>query len=243
MQNRVVFQDYAIVACGTMDMELNHLKDSGFLDARKILYTTPGRHEIPRELESQLIRQIGIAKKYASKIIVVYGGKFCYVNADNPYRDIDTIIQEQGEPGVKISRIKATHCVDMLVSKQERERISQGKDVYWLTPGWMKYRHYVYQGCDKGLANKNFPKHTGGAIMLDAIGYYEEVMKNNPEQILDFSDWMGIPMEPYSVTLDRLISLLSDEISLAARAFEGNARLQGPESAEGQTSKLASGRD
>jgi len=243
MQNRVAFQDYAIVACGTMNMELNHLKDSGFLDARKILYTTPGRHEIPRELESQLIRQIGIAKKYASKIIVVYGGKFCYVNADNPNRDIDTIIQEQEERGIRISRIKATNCVDMLASKQERERISQGKDVYWLTPGWMKYRHYVYQGCGKGLANKNFPKHTGGALMLDAIGYYKEVMKSNPEKILEFSDWMGIPMEPYSVTLDRLISLLSDEISLAARAFEGNARLQGPESAEGQTSKLASGRD
>ena len=48
--------------------------------------------------------------------------------------------------------------------------------------------------------------------MLDAIGYYEEVMKNNPEKILEFSDWMGIPIEPYSVTLDRLISLLSDEI-------------------------------
>jgi hypothetical protein len=32
-------QDYAIVACGTLNMELNHLKDNGILDARKILYT------------------------------------------------------------------------------------------------------------------------------------------------------------------------------------------------------------
>jgi len=242
MENRVAFQDYAIVACGTMNMELNHLKNNGFVDARKILYTKPGRHEIPRELESELIRQIGIAKKYASKIIVVYGGKFCYVNADNPNRDIDTIIQEQEERGIRISRIKATHCVDMLASKQERERISQGKDVYWLTPGWMKYRHYVYQGCDKGLANKNFPKHTGGALMLDAIGYYEEVMKTNPEKILDFSDWMGIPIEPYSVTLDRLISLLSDEIRLVAGAFRGKAGLREPGGVEGQISKLASGK-
>jgi len=242
MQNSVAFHDYAIVACGTMNMELNHLKNNGFLDARKILYTKPGRHEIPRELESELIRQIGIAKKYASKIIVVYGGKFCYVNADNPNRNIDTIIQEQEERGIRISRIKATHCVDMLASKQERERISQGKDVYWLTPGWMKYRHYVYQGCDKGLANKNFPKHTGGALMLDAIGYYEEVMKSNPEKILDFSDWMGIPIEPYSVTLDRLISLLSDEISLVAGAFRGKAGLRETGGVEGQISKLASGK-
>ena len=165
-----------------------------------------------RELESQLIRQIGTAKKYAPNIIVVYGGKFCYVNADDLYRKIDTIIQEQIEPGVKISRIKATHCVDMLASDEEIEKISQGRDIYCLTPGWMKYRHYVYQGWDKGLANENFPKHTGGAIMLDAIGYYDKIAQNDPEKLLEFSDWMGIPIVPYRVTLNRLRDLLLDEV-------------------------------
>ena len=125
MEKRASFKDYAIVACGTLNMELNHLKDSGFLDARIVLYTKPGRHEVPRELESQLIRQIGTAKTYASNIIVVYGGKFCYVNANDPYRNIDTIIQEQIEPGFRISRLKATHCVDMLASEEERKRISK----------------------------------------------------------------------------------------------------------------------
>jgi hypothetical protein len=212
MEKRVTFQDYVVVACGTLNMELNHLRDSGFLDARKILYTKPGRHEVPRELESQLIRQISNAKQYARKIIVVYGGKFCYVNVDNLYRTIDTIIDEQVESGVTISRIRATHCVDMLASTEEREKISEGKDIYWLTPGWMKYRHYVYQGWDRGLANENFPKHSGGAIMLDAIGYYDKVMQENPEPILDFSDWMGIPLEAYKVTLDRLKGLLMEQI-------------------------------
>jgi len=214
MEKPVSFCDYAIVACGTLNMELNHLRDSGVLDVRKILYTKPGRHEVPSELESQLIRQINTAKKYADKIIVVYGGKFCYVNTDDLYRKIDTIIEEQIEPGVIITRIKATHCVDMLASEQERERISQGKDIYWLTPGWMKYRHYVYQGWDKGLANENFPKHTGGAVMLDAIGYYNSVMESEPEKILEFSDWMGIPLEPYEVSLGRLQSFLTDQIQV-----------------------------
>jgi hypothetical protein len=212
MENPSPFQDYAIVACGTVSMELNYLRDSGFLSARKILYTKPGRHEVPRELESQLIRQIRTAKTYAPKIIVVYGGKFCYVNADNPYRKIDTIIQEQEEPGVKISRIKATHCVDMLASAEEREKIGQGKDIYWLTPGWMKFRHHVYQGWDRGLANENFPKHTGGAIILDAIGFFDRVMADNPEEILEFSDWMGIPIESYRVSLDRFKGLLIAEV-------------------------------
>ena len=212
MQDRASFRDYTIVACGTVNLELSHLRGIGFLNARKILYTKPGRHEVPRELESQLIRQIGNAKEYSQKIIVVYGGKFCYVNADNPYRNIDTIIKEQEEPGVRTSRIRATHCVDMLASEEEREKISQGRDVYWLTPGWMKYRHYVYQGWDKGLANENFPKHTGGAIMLDAVAFYDELMEENPEKILEFSDWMGIPIEPYRISLTRLKSLLLEEI-------------------------------
>jgi len=49
------FQDYAIVACGTMNGELKSLKESGSLDAGKILFTKPGRHEVPRELEEQLV--------------------------------------------------------------------------------------------------------------------------------------------------------------------------------------------
>lgn len=201
------FRDYAVVSCGTLSPEINYLQRTGFLDASKVLYTKPGRHEIPRELEEQLVRQTGNARKYAEKVIVVYGGKFCYINADDPYRTIDRIIEEQGQG---ISRIKASHCVDMLASAEEREKISEGKDVYWLTPGWLKYRRYVFQDWDKGLANENFPKHTGGAIMLDGIGFWDEYEQNHPEEILDFSDWMGIPLSPCRITLDRLKGLLVD---------------------------------
>lgn len=209
MQDETSFKDHVIVACGTLIPELIYLKNSGFLDAKKILYTTPGRHEIPRELEQQLVKQIGIAKEYSQKIIVVYGGKFCYINSDDPYRTIDKIIEEQG-PGV--SRIKASHCIDMLASKEEREEISRGEKVWWMTPGWIKYRKYVFQDWDKGMAVENFPKHTGGAIVLDGIGFYDRYSEEHPEEILEFSDWMGIPLEPYGVSLDRLKGLLLDEV-------------------------------
>lgn len=209
MNSRLSFNNYAIVSCGTLSPEINYLRSTGFLDVRKALYTKPGRHEIPRELEEQLVRQIDNAKKYAEKIIIVYGGKFCYINGDDPYRTIDKIIKEQG-PG--ITRIKASHCIDMLASAEEREKISEGKDVYWLTPGWLRFRRYVFQDWDKGLANENFPKHTGGAIMLDGIGFWDEYELNYPEEILDFADWMGISLEPYRISLDRLKRLLLDEI-------------------------------
>ena len=73
MDNHVSFRDYAIVACGTVNMELNSLRESDFLNAAKILYTKPGRHEIPRELESQLIRQIANAKVGLAHVLGAVG--------------------------------------------------------------------------------------------------------------------------------------------------------------------------
>jgi len=113
MEGHISFKDYVIISCGTLGPELNYLRKQGFLDARKILYTTPGRHEVLKELQSQLIQKINTAKQHSKKIIIVYGGKFCYVNIDDPYRTIDTIIAEQAV-GISISRINATHCMDTL---------------------------------------------------------------------------------------------------------------------------------
>jgi len=208
VEEELSFNDYAIVSCGTFAPELNYLKKQGFLDAKKIIYTTPGRHEVLKELQSQLTQKIDAAKEHSKKIIIVYGGKFCYVNVDDPYKTMDTMIQEQGT-GISISRINATHCVDMLASESQREQISGGQKVWWLTPGWVMYRDYVFQDWDKGKANENFPQHTGGAILLDGIGFWEKYSEEQPEKILEFSDWMGIEIRPYKITLDRLKNLLA----------------------------------
>jgi hypothetical protein len=212
MAEEFSFKGYAIVSCGTLAPELNYLCKEDFLDTKKIIYTTPGRHEVLRELENQLIQKINRAKKLSKKIIVVYGGKFCYVNLDEPYRTVDTIIQKQGD-GISISRINATHCIDMLANKSQREQISEGKKIWWLTPGWVIYRNYVFQDWDKGKANENFPQHEGGAILLDGIGFWERYSEEHPEKILEFSDWMGIEIRSYKITLDRLKGLLWDCIA------------------------------
>ncbi len=207
MQKQVSFKDYAVVSCGTLAPELNYLRKQGFLDAKKIVYTTPGRHEVLKELESQLLQKINNAKPHSKKIIIVYGGKFCYINADNPYRTMDTMIQEQ-EIGISISRINATHCIDMLVGEIEREKISEGQKVWWLTPGWIIYRNHVFQDWDKGKANENFPQHTGGAVLLDGIDFWDKYCQEHPEKVLEFSDWMGIEIRPHKMTLDRFKHLL-----------------------------------
>jgi len=210
----VSFSDIAIVSCGTLSLELTQLKKDGFLDTEHLFFTTPGLHEDPPELERQLIQRINKAREKTEKVLVVYGGKFCYVNADNPARTMKTIIEELGP---NMARVDATHCMDMIAGEAEREKIDQemagGEKVWWMTPGWIKFRHQVFKGWDKGLANENFPRHSGGAIVLDAIGYVEQYMTEYPEEFLEYSDWMGIPIQPYTLTLDRFKSLLSQQVN------------------------------
>ena len=114
-----------------------------------------------------------------------------------------------------VRRIQATHCMDMLASGREREKIAEeiagGEKVWWMTPGWIKFRHDVFKGWDKGMANENFPRHTGGAVVLDGIGYVDQFIAEDPEEFLGYSDWMSIPIQPHRITLDRFKSLLSDQ--------------------------------
>ncbi len=209
MTTPISFSKIAIVSCGTMSLEINALKAEGFLDTDHIFFTPPGLHQDIEQLEKHLIQQIDKAQKTADKIIVIYGGKFCYVNAENPLRRMQDIITEQGP---NVTRIDATHCMGMLASETEMERIAQelagGEPVWWMTPGWVKFRHQVFKGWDKGLANENFPRHTGGAIVLDAVGYLDQYMEEKPEEFLEYCDWMGIPMQAAAITLDRFKELL-----------------------------------
>ena len=205
------FSDIAIVACGTMSPEINHLVKVGFLDTQHIFYTTPGLHQDIPELETQLIKQIEKARSLASGVIVVYGGKYCYVNPDNPTRLMKAIIEEQGG---NVTRVEASHCMGMLASDEEMKQISTeisgGEPVWFMTPGWVKYQTQVFKGCDKAIANENFPRHTGGAVVLDGIGFMDQYMEDKPEEFLNYCDWMGIPMQSYSITLDRFKGLLMD---------------------------------
>ncbi|HBW36389.1 DUF1638 domain-containing protein [Desulfosporosinus sp. BICA1-9] len=207
MARNISFGDYAIVACGTMIPELNYLKEIGFLDVQAI-YTAPGLHQIPAELENQLQRQLVIAKKSSKKIIVVYGGKYCYINIRDPYRTIDTVIEEMREEGYYIARTEVENCLDMLASGNERENLSEGQKVWFCTPGWLKYRDMVFKGWDKANANEYFPQYTGGAIMLDPIGFFDDYAMEHVEEILDFSDWTSIPLEARTIGLERLKEVL-----------------------------------
>lgn len=75
--------------------------------------------------------------------------------------------------------------------------------ILYTTPGLLK-------GWGKAEANQNFPQYAGGAMMLDGVGYFDKLMEENPEEILDFSNWMAIPFEARNVILDRFKRVLID---------------------------------
>lgn len=205
MSYHTSFKGYAVVSCGTLRPELNYLRDSGFLNTDKIFFTTPGLHENVHELEKQLVRQLTNAKKYSQKIIVIYGSR-CYIDPVNPLRTIDKIIEEQG---IDFHRINAKNCIDMLADIEQREKISEGEKIYWLSPGWLKFWKQIFKNWDIGLANETFPQNDK-AIILDSLGIFSEYSEQYPEKLLELYDWMKILIEPYKISLERFKSLFSE---------------------------------
>lgn len=203
MSAEASFARHAVVSCGTLREELRALQREGFLDAERVFFTAPGLHEAPKELEEQLTRQLGKAREAADKTIVLYGSR-CFVDYSDPSRDVDALLREQG---ASIARVDALNCVDMLADAHERERIADGQKVYWLTPGWMRHWRYIFRDWDPGKANETFPQNDR-AVLLDGVGFFERYSQQSPEEVLAFSDWMKIAIDPVDISLDRLRRLL-----------------------------------
>jgi hypothetical protein len=195
---------------------MQHLTETGFLQPRQILFTPPGLHAKPNELERQLVRRLGEANAVcpAHKTIVAYGKK-CHIDADRPDRRVDTILQENGSA---IRRLAGEYGYDILAGYEDRERISGGREGHtlWFTLGWLKswktiYQHYF--GWDRADANANFPGYYDRIIVLDTLGMADHYMAEQPETVLELFDWTGLEVEFQPVTLDRLKGLLIDSLS------------------------------
>jgi hypothetical protein len=203
----VSFKGTSIVACGTLRREIRKLAEDGILDADRLLFTAPGLHEWPGQLEKQLSRQLARAREFSGRVIVAYGDK-CFIDTENPMRDTDALLQERGP---EFRRVRAKNCVDMLASAEGRSSITAGEKVYWLTPGWIENWNYIFKDWDAAKANETFPAHDR-AVVLDAVGYFDELSASRPERVLEIADWMKIPLEARPAGLERLAQLLTAEL-------------------------------
>ena len=208
MSNDVSFAGCSIVSCGILRHELEQLRQSGVLDTSEILYAAPGLHEWPKEFEKQVTRKLGAAKEISDRTIVAYGSR-CFIDTVNPERATDALIQEQRMNTV---RINAANCVDMLASKEERKQIAGNQKVFWLTPGWLRHWDFIFKDWDAAQFNEMFPRHDK-AVVLDALGYVDELMAESPERILEISDTMQLPIESVTVSLERLSRLLVEQLA------------------------------
>jgi len=216
MSGETSFRGHSIVCCGTLRPEIRALEESGFLDADRILFTAPGLHESPPDLARQLARQLSRAQEVSERVVVVYGSR-CYLDANDPEKDVDTLIEEHGG---HVRRVQARNCVDMLAAAEQRDDIAAGERLYWLTPGWVAYWKHIFRDWDPGKANETFPQNDK-AVVLDGIGFFEPYSRENPEQVLEFSDWMKIPIEAARVSLDRLKGLLAAQVTVSTEATDG----------------------
>ncbi|OQX78936.1 MAG: hypothetical protein B6D56_08060 [Candidatus Omnitrophica bacterium 4484_70.1] len=201
--SQLSFNNYIIVSCGTLNPELNYLRKEGFLDVKRIFYTKPGLHDYPVELEKWLISILKVAKKYSSKIIIIYGS-LCYVDSHHPEITVEALAKKEIRNPIMIN-IK--NCIDAIASKKEREEISKGEKIYWLTPGWIKYRNILFKDWDVGKINETFPMNDK-AVVLDGINFFDKWSEKKPEELLEFSGWMGLPVEGYKTNLNRLKKIL-----------------------------------
>jgi hypothetical protein len=211
--------DCCIISCGMLHPEMTHLRETGFLNARRILFTPPGLHALPEKLEEHLLMRLAQAREWCPdhNIVVVYGKK-CYVNPDAPLRRVDSILQEAGG---RIFRVQGEYGYDMLAGLEDRQRISGGRQdkVLWFTPGWLKSWKAVYQKYfhwDEADANANFPGFYDKIIVLDSLGLAEEYMTHHAEEILELFDWTGLEVEFHPISLDRFRGLLTDALARAA---------------------------
>jgi hypothetical protein len=105
--------------------------------------------------------------------------------------------------------IVVDNCAEFLADDETRQEIAAGREVYWLTPGWLKYRKAVFRYFDESRKSEAFGR-CAAAVLLCPLSTFDELVMSDPELILDLSDWMELNIEPAPVDLTRLQELLDD---------------------------------
>ncbi|MEW6553962.1 MAG: DUF1638 domain-containing protein [Actinomycetota bacterium] len=193
----------AVVSCGSFREDLEELRAEGLLEDIEVFYTEPCLKERPRKLEELLTARIEEAKRRADCILVVYGDG-CFIDTSDFSRGIDSLV---ADTGAEHERIREHSCIEMMLSDEDKERLAEGMKVYWMMPAWVENKDDVFEEWDLGKRNQTFPQNDT-AIVVDSRGFFDRLMEEDPERILDFSDWMGIPLDARAINLDRFRELL-----------------------------------
>lgn len=195
MTRSVVERKYlrtAIVVCGILRNEIGVvLRQQGIEAALFSLAPAPciDYAVLGRQLERTLRRAAAIA----DEILVVIG---------RCHPDIDRITARYGA-----RRLDVNDCFEALLSRDERHRLDREMNTFYTLPSWLSHwRRAFAKGMrwDEADARRNFG-HYQRILLLDT-----GLRAVPPEQILEFFDYAGVPVETVPVTLDNLRRLIRE---------------------------------
>lgn len=193
----------ALVACGVLRQEIERLREQGRLGFDEVYFTAPGLHDNPKELDRQLRKRLDEALQRHGQAVVGFGSR-CVLDPAHPERTVDGILARYGD---RVRRLGSGNCVEFLADEATRAEIAAGRTVYWLTPGWLRYHKAVFRYFDETHKNEAFGR-CDTAVLLCPLGTFDDIAVNEPEKILELSDWMGLDIEPAPVDLGRFDGLL-----------------------------------
>ncbi len=202
-----------IVACGTLRRDLETLQEEGRLSSVRLLCTDICLKERPKELERQLREKPEEAIAAGDPVLVLYGTG-CFSDSADFSRSIDSIIEDAG---VEAARVKEQSCVEMFASEEEKERLAEGQKAHWLMPAWIEARDEVFREWDAGKRNETFPQNDVASIW-DSRGFFAALLDESPETILEFSDWMGLPLDAREIGRERFLELIDNCVEQLRRS-------------------------
>jgi hypothetical protein len=161
----------------------------------KVTFLSPGLHIECGKMEREILQNLDSIKREKTKgekILLLYGA-MCHEKLMTIAEDNHAAL-----PSVK-------NCIEMILSPEKKKALDESGNIFYLTSGWLRYWREIVQersaaaSCDK-------------IIVLDAgDGLISE------EELLEFFDFMQIPVESVAVTLDYFRETLRDACGLALK--------------------------
>jgi hypothetical protein len=183
-------QNLVIIACSIFKYELEYLVETGKINI-PIVYLNSMLHMHPKQLQKLLDAKIEEYKNF--KIILMYGD--CHA------RMIDY------EEKTNVVRTPGINCCEIMLGTQEYKKI-RNDGAFILLPEWAdrwKEAFIDYMGFKTSKAIRPFMSEMHKKIVYVDTGFQE---KNSP-LFNEISDFLGLPLEIYSSSIDELEKVIN----------------------------------
>jgi hypothetical protein len=187
-----------IVSCGIFMSELNKIIPSLRREMRmkgheiKVDFLSPGLHIDSNKMETEVIKNL--ESKKGTKILLLYG-RMCHTKLVSIAKGYNAAVPTE------------KNCIELLLGPEKKKALDGSGHIFYLTAGWLQCWREMFQDrtaitpCDK-------------MVMLDTG---ENLISE--EELLDFYDFMQVPIETVGISLDDFKSKLT---SMCTYTLENN---------------------